>query len=129
LSSDQFVTRWRAGASLVIRPTYPSDPAAGIPRRQGSATTPRAGDDARRDGRGDDRTGTDAGIERFGRSGVVSDDAGCGSYGLAEATPEHGMRMRHEVGAIGTMPVCRPIVSHLRCRGSGRIERRARHRS
>lgn len=62
-----------------------------------------------------------AGIERFGQIDAVVNNAGYGSYGLLEATPEHKMRMQYEVNVIGTMLVMQAIIPHFRARGSGTI--------
>ncbi|MCK8462945.1 SDR family oxidoreductase [Aliiroseovarius sp. S1339] len=62
-----------------------------------------------------------AGIEHFGKIDVVLNNAGYGSYGLLEATPEHKMRMQYEVNVIGTMLVMQAIIPHFRKRGAGTI--------
>ena len=62
-----------------------------------------------------------AGIERFGKIDVVLNNAGYGSYGLLEATPEHKMRMQYDVNVIGTMLVMQSIIPHFRQRKAGTI--------
>ena len=62
-----------------------------------------------------------AGIDRFGKIDVVLNNAGYGSYGLLEATPEHKMRMQYDVNVIGTMLVMQGIIPHFRERKSGTI--------
>lgn len=62
-----------------------------------------------------------AGIERFGRIDVLLNNAGYGSYGLLEATPEHKMRRQYEVNVIGTMLAMQSILPHFRQRGAGLI--------
>lgn len=62
-----------------------------------------------------------AGIERFGKIDVLLNNAGYGSYGLLEATPEHKMRMQYDVNVIGTMLVMQSIIPHFRERGAGTI--------
>ena len=62
-----------------------------------------------------------AGIERFGKIDVVLNNAGYGSYGLLEATPEHKMRKQYDVNVIGTMLVMQAILPHFRKRGAGTI--------
>ncbi|MDN6859427.1 SDR family oxidoreductase [Pseudomonas sp. CAN2814] len=62
-----------------------------------------------------------AGIERFGRIDVLLNNAGYGSYGLLEATPEHKMRRQYEVNVIGTLLVMQSILPHFRQRGDGLI--------
>lgn len=61
------------------------------------------------------------GIDRFGQIDVVVNNAGYGSYGLLEATPEHKMRMQYDVNVLGTMLVMQAIIPHFRKRGSGTI--------
>lgn len=60
-----------------------------------------------------------AGIERFGKIDVVLNNAGYGSYGLLEATPEHKMRKQYDVNVIGPMLVMQSILPHFRKRGGG----------
>ncbi|HGM4744804.1 SDR family oxidoreductase [Stenotrophomonas maltophilia] len=62
-----------------------------------------------------------AGIERFGKIDVVLNNAGYGSYGLLEATPEHKMRKQYDVNVIGPMLVMQSILPHFRKRGGGTI--------
>lgn len=62
-----------------------------------------------------------AGIKRFGKIDVLLNNAGYGSYGLLEATPEHKMRMQYDVNVIGTMLVMQSILPHFRKRGKGTI--------
>lgn len=62
-----------------------------------------------------------AGIERFGKIDVLLNNAGYGSYGLLEATPERKMRMQYDVNVIGTMLVMQSILPHFRKRGKGTI--------
>lgn len=62
-----------------------------------------------------------AGIERFGKIDVLLNNAGYGSYGLLEATPEHKMRQQYEVNVIGTMLMMQSVLPHFRKRGEGTI--------
>lgn len=62
-----------------------------------------------------------AGIKRFGTIDVLLNNAGYGSYGLLEATPEHKMRMQYDVNVIGPMLVMQSILPHFRKRGKGMI--------
>ena len=62
-----------------------------------------------------------AGIERFGQIDVLLNNAGYGSYGLLEATPERKMRMQYDVNVIGPMLVMQSILPHFRKRGKGTI--------
>lgn len=62
-----------------------------------------------------------AGIKRFGKIGVLLNNAGYGSYGLLEATPEHKMRRQYDVNVIGPMLVMQAILPHFRKRGQGMI--------
>ena len=62
-----------------------------------------------------------AGIEHFGKIDVLLNNAGYGSYGLLEATPEHKMRRQYDVNVIGTMLMMQAILPHFRKRGQGTI--------
>ncbi|WKK20086.1 SDR family oxidoreductase [Achromobacter insolitus] len=62
-----------------------------------------------------------AGISRFGNIDVLLNNAGYGSYGLLEATPEHKMRRQYDVNVIGTMLAMQAILPHFRQRGQGTI--------
>jgi NAD(P)-dependent dehydrogenase (short-subunit alcohol dehydrogenase family) len=62
-----------------------------------------------------------AGIERFGKIDVLLNNAGYGSFGLLEATPEHKMRRQYDVNVIGTLLVMQSILPHFRKRRKGTI--------
>ena len=62
-----------------------------------------------------------AGIERFGAIDVLLNNAGYGSYGILEATPEAKMRMQFDVNVIGLMMVTKAVLPHMRARGEGTI--------
>jgi NAD(P)-dependent dehydrogenase (short-subunit alcohol dehydrogenase family) len=62
-----------------------------------------------------------AGIEKFGKIDVVLNNAGYGSYGLLEATPEHKIRMQYDVNVIGTLMVTKAVLPHFRANGEGTI--------
>ncbi len=44
-------------------------------------------------------------LERFGGIDVLLNNAGYGSYGILEATPERAIRMQFDVNVIGTLLV------------------------
>ncbi len=62
-----------------------------------------------------------AGIEKFGNIDVLVNNAGYGSYGLLEATPEHKIRMQYDVNVIGTLMMCKAILPHFRAKQAGTI--------
>ena len=59
------------------------------------------------------------GIEKFGKIDVLLNNAGYGSYGILEATPEDKIRMQYEVNVIGTLIVTKNVLSHFRANGEG----------
>ncbi len=67
------------------------------------------------------KASVDAAIKQFGHIDVVLNNAGYGSYGLLEATPEHKIRMQFDVNVIGTLLVSRVVIPYMRERGSGII--------
>ena len=62
-----------------------------------------------------------AGIERFGRIDVLLNNAGYGSYGLLEATPEHKIRLQYDVNVLGTLLVTKGVLPHFRANGVGTV--------
>jgi len=62
-----------------------------------------------------------AGIDRFGQIDVLLNNAGYGSYGILEATPEAKIRMQFDVNVIGALMVTRAVLPHMRKRGEGTI--------
>ena len=60
-----------------------------------------------------------AAIERFGKIDVLLNNAGYGSYGLLEATPERKIRMQYDVNVIGTLMVTKAVLPHFRAKGDG----------
>ena len=60
-------------------------------------------------------------IDRFGKIDVLLNNAGYGSYGVLEATPEKAIRMQFDVNVIGTLLVSKNIIPHMRKEGSGTI--------
>jgi NAD(P)-dependent dehydrogenase (short-subunit alcohol dehydrogenase family) len=62
-----------------------------------------------------------AGIERFGVIDVLLNNAGYGSYGLLEATPEDKIRRQYDVNVIGTLMVTKCVLPHFRANGEGMI--------
>ncbi len=62
-----------------------------------------------------------AAIERFGAIDVLLNNAGYGSYGILEATPEAKIRMQFDVNVIGALMVTKAVLPHMRARGEGTI--------
>jgi NAD(P)-dependent dehydrogenase (short-subunit alcohol dehydrogenase family) len=62
-----------------------------------------------------------AGIDRFGQVDVLVNNAGYGSYGILEATPEAKIRMQFDVNVIGTLMVTKAVLPHMRKRGEGTV--------
>ena len=62
-----------------------------------------------------------AGIERFGRIDVLLNNAGYGSYGTLEATPEHKIRLQYDVNVLGTLLVTKGVLPHFRKNGAGTV--------
>ncbi|MBO9490366.1 SDR family oxidoreductase [Endozoicomonas sp. G2_1] len=60
-------------------------------------------------------------IERFGRIDVLLNNAGYGSYGVLEATPEQVIRKQFDVNVIGTLLVTRNVLPYMRRQKSGLI--------
>jgi NAD(P)-dependent dehydrogenase (short-subunit alcohol dehydrogenase family) len=61
------------------------------------------------------------GIERFEKIDVLLNNAGYGSYGLLEATPEHKIRMQYDVNVIGTLMVTKAVLPHFRSNKEGMV--------
>ena len=62
-----------------------------------------------------------AGIERFSGIDVLLNNAGYGSYGILEATPEAKIRMQFDVNVIGALMVTKAVLPHMRKAGQGLI--------
>lgn len=60
-------------------------------------------------------------IERFGKIDVLLNNAGYGSYGILEATPESAIRMQYDVNVIGALMVTKNVLPHMRKAGEGII--------
>ena len=60
-------------------------------------------------------------IDRFGKIDVLLNNAGYGSYGILEATPEKAIRMQFDVNVIGTLLVSKVVIPYMRKEGSGTI--------
>lgn len=60
-------------------------------------------------------------IEKFGKIDVLLNNAGYGSYGILEATPERAIRMQFDVNVIGTLLVSKNVIPHMREEGDGII--------
>ncbi len=60
-------------------------------------------------------------IERFGNIDVLLNNAGYGSYGILEATPERAIRMQFDVNVIGTLLVSKNVIPYMRKAGEGTI--------
>jgi len=60
-------------------------------------------------------------IERFGKIDVLLNNAGYGSYGILEATPEKAIRMQFDVNVIGTLLVSKNVIPYMREVGEGTI--------
>lgn len=62
-----------------------------------------------------------AGIEKFGKIDVLLNNAGYGSYGLLEATPEQKIRRQYDVNVIGVLMVTKAVLPHFRANKEGII--------
>ena len=60
-------------------------------------------------------------IERFGTIDVLLNNAGYGSYGILEATPESAIRKQFDVNVIGALMVTKNVIPHMRRAGTGII--------
>lgn len=60
-------------------------------------------------------------VEKFDTIDVLLNNAGYGSYGILEATPEHKIRMQFEVNVIGLLLVTKNVIPVMRKQGSGTI--------
>ena len=60
-------------------------------------------------------------VERFGKIDVLLNNAGYGSYGILEATPEKAIRLQFDVNVIGTMLVSKHVIPYMRKAGEGTI--------
>lgn len=67
------------------------------------------------------QTAVAAGLKEFGQLDVLLNNAGYGSYGLLEATPEHKIRMQYEVNVIGPLMMAKAVLPHFRANGSGTV--------
>ena len=61
------------------------------------------------------------GIEKFGKIDVLLNNAGYGSYGILEATPEKAIRMQFDVNVIGTLLVTKNVLPYMRKEKDGII--------
>lgn len=59
------------------------------------------------------------GIDKFGKIDVLLNNAGYGSYGTLEATPEHKIRMQFDVNVIGALMVTKAVLPYMRKQGEG----------
>ena len=62
-----------------------------------------------------------AAVDRFGKIDVLLNNAGYGSYGILEATPEKAIRMQYDVNVIGTLLVTKGVLPYMRKEGDGII--------
>ncbi len=62
-----------------------------------------------------------AGIEKFGKIDVLLNNAGYGSYGILEATPESAIRKQFDVNVIGALMMAKNVIPHMRKVGEGII--------
>lgn len=62
-----------------------------------------------------------AGIDKFGKIDVLLNNAGYGSYGTLEATPEHKIRMQFNVNVIGALMVTKVVLPYMRKEKDGII--------
>jgi NAD(P)-dependent dehydrogenase (short-subunit alcohol dehydrogenase family) len=62
-----------------------------------------------------------AGIERFGRIGVLLNNAGYGAYGVLEAIPAEKIRRQFDVNVLGLLETTKAVLPHLRANGGGTI--------
>ena len=60
-------------------------------------------------------------IDKFATIDVLLNNAGYGSYGILEATPEEAIRKQFEVNVIGTLMVTKAVLPHMRKAGKGII--------
>jgi len=60
-------------------------------------------------------------VEKFGKIDVLLNNAGYGSYGILEATPEKAIRMQFDVNVIGTLLVSKNVIPYMRKAGEGTI--------
>ena len=60
-------------------------------------------------------------IDKFGKIDVLLNNAGYGSYGILEATPEKAIRMQFDVNVIGTLLVSKNVIPYMRKAGEGTI--------
>ena len=60
-----------------------------------------------------------AAIERFGAIDVLVNNAGYGSYGILESTPEAKIRMQFDVNVIGALMVTKAVLPYMRKAGDG----------
>ncbi|MFT3979268.1 MAG: SDR family oxidoreductase [Ferruginibacter sp.] len=67
------------------------------------------------------KTTIEQAVAKFGQIDVLLNNAGYGSYGILESTPEHKIRMQFEVNVIGLLLVTKNIIPVMRKQGSGMI--------
>ncbi|MEM1321185.1 MAG: SDR family oxidoreductase [Bacteroidota bacterium] len=60
-------------------------------------------------------------IDRFGKIDVLLNNAGYGSYGILEATPERAIRQQFDVNVIGALLVTKNVLPHMRKAGEGTV--------
>ena len=67
------------------------------------------------------KAAVEATIDRFGQIDVLLNNAGYGSYGILEATPEKAIRMQFDVNVIGALLVTKNVLPFMRKAGKGTI--------
>lgn len=60
-------------------------------------------------------------VDTYGKIDVLLNNAGYGSYGVLEATPEKAIRMQFDVNVIGTLLVTKNVIPYMRKEGDGTI--------
>ncbi len=60
-------------------------------------------------------------VDRFGKIDVLLNNAGYGSYGILEATPESAIRKQFDVNVIGTLLMSKNVIPYMRKAGEGII--------
>lgn len=60
-------------------------------------------------------------IEKFGKIDVLLNNAGYGSYGILEATPEQAIQQQFAVNVTGTLMMTKAVLPFMRQAGNGTI--------
>ena len=60
-------------------------------------------------------------VDKFGKIDVLLNNAGYGSYGVLEATPERAIRKQFDVNVIGALMVTKNVIPYMRKAGEGII--------